>query len=53
MNALGCYEGRLDKGYSLPDCSAMLVMKREELTEVLSNDRHFTQEGFQFVFPEE
>jgi predicted nucleic acid-binding protein len=28
----------------------MQVMRREELTEVLTNDRHFTQEGFHILF---
>jgi predicted nucleic acid-binding protein len=29
----------------------MLVMRREGLTDVLTNDRHFTQEGFRIMFP--
>jgi predicted nucleic acid-binding protein len=29
----------------------MQVMRREGLTDVLTNDRHFTQEGFQIMFP--
>jgi hypothetical protein len=29
----------------------MQVMRREGLTDVLSNDHHFTQEGFQVLFP--
>jgi predicted nucleic acid-binding protein len=29
----------------------MLAMRREGLTDVLTNDRHFTQEGFQILFP--
>ena len=28
----------------------MQVMRREGLTEVLTNDRHFTQEGFHILF---
>jgi hypothetical protein len=28
----------------------MNVMPREGLTEVLTNDHHFTQEGFQVLF---
>lgn len=44
----GCrlYQARPDKGYSLTDCISMEVMRRESLSEVLSNDEHFTQEGF-------
>jgi predicted nucleic acid-binding protein len=29
----------------------MQVMRREGLTNVLTNDHHFTQEGFHIVFP--
>jgi predicted nucleic acid-binding protein len=32
---------RPDKGYSLTDCISMQTMRREGLTEVLTNDRHF------------
>lgn len=46
LEALALYESRLDKQYSLTDCAAMQAMRREGLTDVLSNDHHFTQEGF-------
>ena len=36
---------RLDKGYSLTDCI-------EGITEVLTNDAHFEQEGFRALFQE-
>jgi predicted nucleic acid-binding protein len=49
--ALALYEARPDKGYSLTDCRSMLAMKGLGLMEVLSNDRHFTQEGFTILFP--
>lgn len=52
LNALGLYEARLDKHYSLTDCSSMEIMKRQRLSEVLTNDRHFSQEGFQILFRE-
>jgi predicted nucleic acid-binding protein len=44
------YRARPDKGYSLTDCISMQTMKREGLTEVLTNDRHFEQEGFRALF---
>jgi predicted nucleic acid-binding protein len=50
LDALAFYESRLDKQYSLTDCVAMQAMQRGELTDVLSNDHHFTQEGFHIVF---
>ena len=28
----------------------MHIMRREGLTEVLTNDHHFTQEGFRILF---
>ncbi len=40
------YEGRLDKGYSVQDCISMNVMDSEEITEILTSDHHFEQEGF-------
>ena len=49
--ALTLYEARPDKGYSLTDCRSMLAMRSLGLTEVLTNDRHFTQEGFTILFP--
>jgi predicted nucleic acid-binding protein len=39
-------EARPDKGYSLTDCVSMLVMRQEGITEILTHDIHFTQEGF-------
>ena len=47
---LQLYSSRPDKGYSLTDCISMQTMRREGLTEVLTNDRHFEQEGFSALF---
>jgi predicted nucleic acid-binding protein len=49
--ALALYEARPDKGYSLTDCRSMVVLRALALTEVLTNDHHFTQEGFTVLFP--
>ncbi|MBI5214472.1 MAG: type II toxin-antitoxin system VapC family toxin [Ignavibacteriae bacterium] len=43
---LTLYKTRLDKEYSFVDCISMVVMKQENIKEVLSNDHHFVQEGF-------
>jgi uncharacterized protein len=51
LEGLALYKARLDKAYSLTDCFSMNVMRYEGLTEVLTSDHHFTQEGFQVVFP--
>lgn len=46
MDGLTRYEQRLDKGYSLQDCVSMNVMELLNITEILTADRHFEQEGF-------
>ena len=51
LKGLSLFEERPDKGYSLTDCISMINMREEGLTEVLTNDHHFTQEGFQILFP--
>jgi predicted nucleic acid-binding protein len=51
LEAMALYEARPDKEYSLTDCISMQTMRREGLTEVLTNDHHFTQEGFTILFP--
>jgi predicted nucleic acid-binding protein len=50
-DGLQFYAARLDKHYSYADCVSMVTMRREGLTEVLTNDHHFAQEGFQILFP--
>jgi predicted nucleic acid-binding protein len=50
LDALALYQARPDKHYSLTDCVSMQAMRREGLTDVLTNDHHFTQEGFHILF---
>jgi uncharacterized protein len=50
LSGLDLYRAKLDKGYSLTDCVSMQTMRRERVTEVLTNDLHFEQEGFQALF---
>jgi predicted nucleic acid-binding protein len=50
LHALDLYAARPDKQYSLTDCHSMQVMRREGLTDVLTNDHHFTQEGLHIGF---
>ena len=47
---LALYESRLDKTYSLTDCISMQTMKAAGITEVLTHDEHFVQEGFRALF---
>jgi predicted nucleic acid-binding protein len=49
-SGLELYRARPDKGHSLTDCISMQTMRGEGLTEVLTNDRHFEQEGFRALF---
>lgn len=44
--SLAFYKSRPDKGYSLTDCGSMLLMRERHLSEALTTDRHFEQEGF-------
>jgi uncharacterized protein len=50
LAGMSLYEARPDKGYSLTDCISMQTMRREGITEALTNDRHFEQEGFHALF---
>ena len=37
---------RVDKTWSLVDCSSFVVMEHEKLTEAFTHDHHFSQAGF-------
>ncbi|MGI8882878.1 MAG: type II toxin-antitoxin system VapC family toxin [Pyrinomonadaceae bacterium] len=50
QKGLQLYKSRLDKGYSLTDCISMNAMLDFGITEILTNDGHFNQEGFTKLF---
>lgn len=50
LAGLELYKARADKGYSLTDCISMTAMRERHITEVLTHDHHFTQEGFTPLF---
>ena len=50
LKGLELYKARPDKGYSLTDCISMNTMRAEGVADVLTNDVHFTQEGFRALF---
>jgi uncharacterized protein len=50
LSGFDLYAARPDKSYSLTDCISIQTMRREGLTEVLTNDKHFEQEGFRALF---
>lgn len=47
---LELFSKRFDKGYSLTDCISMVTMNQLNITEVLTHDKHFQQEGFIILF---
>ena len=40
------FRNRLDKEWSLTDCTSMVIMERNEIKMVFSSDHHFEQAGF-------
>ena len=46
LDGFNLYQARPDKAYSLTDCISMEAMRQEGITEILTHDNHFTQEGF-------
>ncbi len=46
LDGFDLYKRRADKEYSLSDCISMEVMRHEGITDVLTHDAHFAQEGF-------
>jgi predicted nucleic acid-binding protein len=46
LSGLTLYKARPDKEYSLTDCISMETMRAEGITDILTHDDHFTQEGF-------
>jgi predicted nucleic acid-binding protein len=49
---IALYANRRDKQYSLTDCISMNTMIQLDIIEVLTQDRHFKQEGFKILFGE-
>ena len=46
MKAFNLLKDRLDKSYSLCDAVSFIVMREHGVTEALTTDRRFEQEGF-------
>lgn len=44
---LELYDHRPGTSYSLVDCLSMVIMRGRSITEALTHDHHFEQEGFQ------
>jgi predicted nucleic acid-binding protein len=50
LAGLELFQQRFDKGYSLTDCISMITMKNLNIIDILTHDKHFTQEGFLILF---
>jgi predicted nucleic acid-binding protein len=46
-DAMALLSAREDKTYSLCDAVSFVLMRQRRLTEALTTDHHFEQEGFQ------
>jgi uncharacterized protein len=51
-NAFRLYSKRLDKDWSLTDCSSFLLMQQNKITDALAHDVHFQQAGFKTLLTE-
>jgi predicted nucleic acid-binding protein len=49
LSGLEFYKARPDKEYSLTDCLSMMIMWEYDITDVLTHDKHFAQEGFRIL----
>ena len=43
------YSNRADKEYSFIDCISMAIMRERGISLALTNDHHFSQEGFEVL----
>lgn len=43
------FRSRMDKDWSLTDCSSMCVMRELGLKQILTGDHHFTQAGLEIL----
>ncbi len=44
--AFALYRERPDKSWSLTDCASFVIMDERKITEALTHDRHFEQNGY-------
>lgn len=47
QEAFDLYRTRLDQDWSLTDCASFVIMRGRGITEALTPDRHYSQNGFQ------
>ncbi len=46
QEAMNLLDRRLDKTYSLCDAVSFVLMRERQISEALTTDKHFVQEGF-------
>ncbi len=46
VRSVGLYAERLDKQYSIADCSSMIICTDHGIRQILTHDHDFEQEGF-------
>ena len=49
LSGIELYAARPDKRYSLTDCLSMVIMREYGITQILTHDNHFAQEGFSIL----
>ncbi len=49
LDGFELYGKRLDKGYSQTDCISMNICRERKITDILTHDDHFEQEGFRVL----
>lgn len=47
--ALALYGARPDKSWSFIDCTSIIACREQQVTQVLTHDRHFEQAGFELL----
>ena len=47
---IALYAARLDKEWSIVDCTSFIVMKEKRIKKALTGDHHFDQAGFQSMY---
>jgi hypothetical protein len=47
--AIALYTQRQDKDWSLTDCTSFIIMREQNITDVLTADHHFEQAGFKIM----
>ncbi len=49
VNAWSLFERRIDKEWGLTDCYSFVVMKKFDIKQALTTDKHLEQAGFEIL----